>query len=77
MEREDKETMYEDFVCLVKKHKWFWAATSHAQTHPNRIDYSAILKWQYDKNNDELFSITANGNRIIASKNMPAFHIYT
>jgi len=50
-----------------------YASPSHEQTHPTPIHFAAILKWQWD---GELFANTITGKRVVASKTMPAFHIY-
>ena len=73
MERENKETSREDFIQLVKEKGKVIAALSHTQAKPDRIHNAAILEWQYDT---ELFCITANGKRLVANKDMPAFHVY-
>ena len=73
MKRENKETLYKDFVEIVKKEKRVFASPSHEQTHPVPIHFSAILEWQWD---GELFANSITGKRVVASKSMPAFHIY-
>jgi len=73
MKRENKETLYKDFIKLVKEEGSVFASPSHEQTHPIPIHFSAILEWQWD---EELFAISITGKRIVASKSMPAFYIY-
>lgn len=72
MKREDKETLYEDFVEIVKEEGKVFASPSHSQTFPDKIEFSAILEWQWD---GELFANTIT-RRVVANKEMPAFHIY-
>jgi hypothetical protein len=74
MKRDDKETPRENFIKLVREKGLIYASPSHHQTHPDEIDRCAILGWEYDT---ELFAITCMGKRVVASKTMPAFYIYT
>ena len=74
MKRDLNETPRKEFVEMVKKQGKIRASLSHTQTYPDEIHYAGILDWEYDT---ELFAITWSGRRVVASKTMPAFHIYT
>lgn len=76
MQRDDKETPREEFIKLVKEKGKVWASLSHEQSHPRHISNFAILQWQWDELTNELFAITSSGKRAVASKTMPAFHVY-
>ena len=73
MEREDRETLYNDFVQIVKKEGKVLASPSHTQLYPDEIHHAAILEWQWDV---ELFSDIKTSGRVVANKKMPAFHVY-
>ena len=50
-----------------------WGSPSHAQSKPDEINHSAILKWQLDK--DGLYADTISGKRVRLSKTMPAMKL--
>ena len=61
------------FRQIVERIGSCWGSPSHHQSIPDEISYSAILKWQLDK--DGLYSITSGGKKVRLSKTMPAMKI--
>lgn len=50
-----------------------WASPSHSQTHPDEINYSAILKWRHDENG--LFALTKSMKTVRLSPEIPAMKL--
>ena len=50
-----------------------WASPSHRQTYPDKIDFSAILKWYLD--DEGLYATRITGEKVRLSKSMPAMKI--
>lgn len=70
----DYEIPTKIFIEILKYNQTgIWASPSHAQDYPDRIDFSAILKWKID--DDGVYAITKGMKVVRLSKDMPAMKL--